>query len=509
MVDLPVFGCSTGWRWRSNAGAARSCRRCWCDEDPEIAPPGARLTTRAARWSTFRSAATTRRVRRGTRTRLRLAHRDGRRLVIGEQLIDHPDRFGDVTACSATLFARVAGFRTQSWSTQIVDVRRGHLLDVVPGRTASRSRAGGSQNATRHGSTASSGPPSICRRRYRSVFDTMFPHAVRSLDPFHVHQLANRQALTSADDECRTKRAGIVADATIRSTGPGADSAVREGTTLRRSTRSGARSAACRRPQIGGVVRMERKKVVRQIYDHTDPELADAWVAAMGRDFTDLDHARRGPPPRTHHGEVGRSDLCVACSTCLQRTDRSGQQLTQAHRAGRVRLVNFLFVARPAACSTPADPTGPASPPSNPETREPINAGWPRRRSIVDFRPWAASTRLRAHRRDHLVQPRPVRPATQVHRLRRGASGSHRVRGLFVHRRTIRPHPRCARRTAGLNRLLHADMAMRGSRLRRRGHRTLKIMGKVRARHSHSSANGTHHRSRRGERRAKAQFLTP
>ena len=29
------------------------------------------------------------------------------------------------------------------------------------------------------------------------------------------------------------------------------------------------------------------KEVVRQIYDHTDPELAAAWVAEIGRDFTD------------------------------------------------------------------------------------------------------------------------------------------------------------------------------------------------------------------------------
>lgn len=29
------------------------------------------------------------------------------------------------------------------------------------------------------------------------------------------------------------------------------------------------------------------KEVVRQIYDHTDPELADAWVAEIGRDFAD------------------------------------------------------------------------------------------------------------------------------------------------------------------------------------------------------------------------------
>ncbi len=29
------------------------------------------------------------------------------------------------------------------------------------------------------------------------------------------------------------------------------------------------------------------KEVVRQIYDHTDPELAAVWVAEMVRDFTD------------------------------------------------------------------------------------------------------------------------------------------------------------------------------------------------------------------------------
>ena len=38
------------------------------------------------------------------------------------------------------------------------------------------------------------------------------------------------------------------------------------------------------------------KEVVRQIYDHTDPGLADAWVAEIGRDFTNTDDARRGAP---------------------------------------------------------------------------------------------------------------------------------------------------------------------------------------------------------------------
>lgn len=31
------------------------------------------------------------------------------------------------------------------------------------------------------------------------------------------------------------------------------------------------------------------KEVVRQIYDHTDPDLADKWVTETGRDFTDTE----------------------------------------------------------------------------------------------------------------------------------------------------------------------------------------------------------------------------
>jgi len=46
------------------------------------------------------------------------------------------DRICDVTALGLdeTLFAKLGRFRTQSWSTQIVDVRRDQLLDVVGGQ---------------------------------------------------------------------------------------------------------------------------------------------------------------------------------------------------------------------------------------------------------------------------------------------------------------------------------------------------------------------------------------
>jgi hypothetical protein len=47
-------------------------------------------------------------------------------VAVGEQLIGHPDRIGAVTALGLdeTLFAKVGRFRTQLWSTQIVEVRR-------------------------------------------------------------------------------------------------------------------------------------------------------------------------------------------------------------------------------------------------------------------------------------------------------------------------------------------------------------------------------------------------
>ncbi len=98
-----------------------------------------------------------------------------------------------------TLFARVGRFRTQLWSTQIVDVRRGQLLDVVPGRDSSgpcrwlaardREWLAGIEWATLDLSTS-----------YRTVFDTMLPDAVQVADPFHVVKLAN-----TALDECRRR----------------------------------------------------------------------------------------------------------------------------------------------------------------------------------------------------------------------------------------------------------------------------------------------------------------
>jgi len=59
-------------------------------------------------------------------------------LAYGTPLVEDQDRIGEVEALGLdeTLFARLGPWRTQHWSTSIVDVRRGQLLDVIPGRSS-------------------------------------------------------------------------------------------------------------------------------------------------------------------------------------------------------------------------------------------------------------------------------------------------------------------------------------------------------------------------------------
>ena len=50
--------------------------------------------------------------------------------------VDHPDRIGEVDALGLdeVLFCRRGEWRVRQWSTLIVDVWAGRLLDVVEGR---------------------------------------------------------------------------------------------------------------------------------------------------------------------------------------------------------------------------------------------------------------------------------------------------------------------------------------------------------------------------------------
>lgn len=104
-------------------------------------------------------------------------------MAYGAVLVDDPERIGEPTAIGLdkTLFSRL-GRRAQQWSTSIVDVGAGRLLDVVPGRDSYNpcrwlAARGAWLERIRWATLDLSGP-------YRAVFDTMLPDAVQVADPF-------------------------------------------------------------------------------------------------------------------------------------------------------------------------------------------------------------------------------------------------------------------------------------------------------------------------------------
>jgi len=291
LVDLPVFGratrlvwCKQRWRCVNPACVVET----WTEQDPRIASARLALTGRAARWATVQ-------VGRHGRSVAEVAsdldcdwHTVMDAVVVfGEILIADPDRFGAVTAVGLdeTLFARAGEFRTQAWSTQVVDVARGQLLDIVEGRDAApacawfAARPQAWRDEIRWATLDLS-------NSYRAVFDTMLPDATQVADPFHVVRLAN-----NALDECRRR----VQNETVGHRGRREDPLYR---CRRRLVMAKERLSIDGHERLMGLLAAgdpkrevwfawNAKEVVRQIYDHTDAQLAEAWVAEICRDFTD------------------------------------------------------------------------------------------------------------------------------------------------------------------------------------------------------------------------------
>ncbi len=207
--------------------------------------------------------------------------------VFGEALIDDSNRVGAVTAIGLdeTLFARIGPFKTRAWSTQIVDVGRGQLVDVVAGRDAAPVCAWFAEQPAEWNARIEWATLDLSAS-YRSVYDTMLPHAAQVADPFHVVRLAN-QAL----DECRRR----VQNDTLGHRGRKTDPLYRA---RRRLLLAAERLSSDQRDHVRGLLRARdphqevwfaycANEVVREIYAHTDPDLANDWVTAITRDFTD------------------------------------------------------------------------------------------------------------------------------------------------------------------------------------------------------------------------------
>lgn len=292
LVDLPVFGRRARLVWHKHRWSCpnESCPMLsWTAEVPAIAAPRLVLTDRAGRWATDQ-------VGRRGRTVNEVADELGcdwhtvndAVIAYGTALVDDdPGRIGAPTAVGLdeVLFCRQGRFRRQAWSTQIVDVRAGRLLDVVAGRDSAGACAwfaarDDSWRARIEWATLDlSGP-------YRLVFDTMLPDAVQVADPFHVIKLANSKLddvrrrvqhetlghRGHKDDPLyRCRRLLTMADERLNDHG--------------RSRLLGLLDAGDRHGEVRTA--WHAKEVVRSIYEHTNAELAGEFLDRLAVDLQD------------------------------------------------------------------------------------------------------------------------------------------------------------------------------------------------------------------------------
>lgn len=291
LVDLAAFGrpARLVWHKRRWSCPAVTCRvGSFTESAPRIAAARLVMTDRAGRWVTEQ-------VGRHRRSVNELAVELGcdwhtindTVIAYGTPLVDDPDRIGDVEALGLdeTLFARLGPWRTQHWSTSVVDVRRGQLLDVLPGRSSAGAcewlagRDQGWLDGIDWAVLDLSGP-------WRLAFTTMLPDATQVADPFHLVKLANTRL-----DEVRRR----VQHETLGHRGHKNDPLYRSRRLLTKAAErlddngTGKLLGLLEAGDPRGEVRMawHAKEVVRSIYDHTDPDLALEFVTQLGTDLQD------------------------------------------------------------------------------------------------------------------------------------------------------------------------------------------------------------------------------
>ena len=294
LIDLPAFGKPTRLHWhkrRWRCADPHCAVGSWTEQDPRLAAPRLATTDRAGRWVTAQ-------VGRCARSVAEVARELGcdwhtvndAVLRYGEALVEHPGRFGGVSALGLdeVLFVRRGRYRRQEFATSIADVRKGQLLDVVVGRSA-RGPVGwlydqgldfcaGIEWAT----LDLSGP-------YRSVFDAMVPGATQVADPFHVVKHANAKL-----DEARRR----VQNETLGHRGRKSDPLYR----IRRLlTKAEERLEDAGRDKLVGLLRAadpkgevattwHAKEAVRELYAHGDEATAREWIERLVVDMADKDN---------------------------------------------------------------------------------------------------------------------------------------------------------------------------------------------------------------------------
>ena len=343
LVDLPAFGRPVRLVWHKQRWccAAGGCGvGSFTEVDERIAPARAALTARAGRWATLQVGRDARPVS-DVAAELGCDWHTVNRAVVawGEALLAADcDRVGAVEALGLdeTLFGRHGRWRTRRWCTSIVDVQRGQLLDIVPGRDAAAAaewllgRPRAWRDNVAWGVLDLSGA-------YRAAFNDALPHVGQVADPFHVIRLAN-----DGVDETRRR----VQNDTLGHRGRKDDPLYRiRRLLLAAHERLGDTADAKLRGLLAagdprGEVRLAQhaKETLRGLYDIDCPALAGEYLTDLAGDLQDADC-----PPELRR--LGRT------------LDRWHTQIVNWHRArvtngpteainnltGRVKRVAFGF----------------------------------------------------------------------------------------------------------------------------------------------------------------------
>ena len=300
-------------------------------------------------------------------------------IAYGTPLVDDPDRIGDVTALGLDemLFARPGRWRTQRWSTSIVDVTAGAAARRGR-RPHRRGRVRVARRPThRRGATHISWACWTCRAPTARPSTRCCPDAVQVADPFHLVKLANSQAR-------RVPPPGPERDP--RPPGPQGRPALpvppaaHQGRRTPRRPRphQAPRPARRRRPPRRGAHGLARQGGRPVIYDHRRPRPRRSSSSTGSATTSKTTRAPRGPPARPHHRPLAAPDRRLAPTPSVSNgPTEARQQPDQADQAHRRSGSAASPTTASASCSTPAAPTGTYSPPSLPaEIRRAANAAW-------------------------------------------------------------------------------------------------------------------------------------
>ena len=225
--------------------------------------------------------------RGGDRARLCLAHGQRRRDRLWHRTRGGPGSLWDVAALGLdeVLFVRRGQWHHREFTTQLVDVERSQLLDIVEGRGADEPKRWitGRSEQWRH--NVRFGTLDLSST-YRSVFASALAHATLIADPFHLVRLANDKV-----DEARRRVQNEVFGHRGRKDDP-----LYRGRRLllkaheRLDDKGEAKLLGLLRagdPRGDGTAAWHAKEAVRQLYAHSDVELATEWIDELIRDMAD------------------------------------------------------------------------------------------------------------------------------------------------------------------------------------------------------------------------------